>query len=183
MDKKFLGISGQILSGKSSASGFLVAKFKADHLRFSKLIDEILEVLDLPLSRINEQDMGALLKQLFGEEVLSHALVERAKKSDSPIVLFDGLRKKEEVDFLKTLPGFKFIFIKASPEIRYKRMQNRNEKLNESQQTYEQFMESQNHEADKELADLEKYADFVIVNETTPEHLQEQLTKIITLDL
>ncbi|GAC1412617.1 MAG: hypothetical protein NVSMB66_2120 [Candidatus Doudnabacteria bacterium] len=183
MDKRYLGISGPILSGKSSAANFLEEKFKADHLRFSELIDEILDVLDLPNSRINEQDLGVLLKELFGEEVLSNALTERAKSSLSPIVLFDGLRKKQELDFLKTLPGFKFIYIKSSPEKRYQRLLHRNEKINESKQSYEQFLETQNHDADKQMAELEQHADFIIVNESTPQYLEEQLTKILTIDL
>ncbi|MDB4940186.1 MAG: dephospho-CoA kinase [Candidatus Doudnabacteria bacterium] len=181
--KLYLGIAGQLLSGKSSASNFLVQRFKAEHLRFSKLLDEMLDILDLEKNRFNEQQMGVLVKELFGEESLSNALKARAELSEKNVILFDGLRKKQEVDFLRQLPGFKFIYIKASPEIRYQRMRNRKEKVGESEQTYEEFLKSEAHEADKQIAQLEQLADFVISNESTPEQFEALLTRLLTTDL
>jgi dephospho-CoA kinase len=182
-EKLYLGISGRILSGKSSAANFFVSKFKADHLRFSKVLDEILEILDLQKTRVNEQDLGALVKELFGEEVLSRALKVRGQNSQHSVVLFDGLRKKEEVLALKELPNFKFIFIKASPEIRYQRMLQRNEKVGESQQSFEDFLASESHAADKNISGLENLADFVIVNEGTADEFEAQLTKLLSLEI
>jgi len=180
MDKIFIGIAGQILAGKGTATEFFVKQHDGEHLRFSKILDEILTVMDLPISRIHEQTLGVLVKELFGEDVLSKALIERANNSAKKIIVFEGLRKKEELDSLRAaLPGFKLIYLKASPEIRYARMQQRNEKLGESTKTYEEFLESEKHDADKQITDLEGQADFIVPNEGTTEELNAQLEKIL----
>ncbi len=180
MDKKYFGVAGQILSGKGTAAEFFVNTFDAEHLRFSKVLDDILNIMDLPISRINEQTLGVLVKELFGEDVLSKALISRAQKTEKKVVVFEGLRKKEELDSLKAeLPGFKLIYLKAAPEIRYARMQKRNEKLGESTKTYEEFLESEKHDADKQITDLEAYADYIVMNETTKEDFDKALNKVV----
>jgi dephospho-CoA kinase len=179
-NKIYIGITGKLLSGKGTAAGFFVKNYDAEHLRFSKVIDEILDIMDLPITRINEQDMGVAMKELFGEEVYTHALITRAKKSDKKVVVFEGIRKPQELEgFKRELPNFTFIYLKASTEIRYARMQKRNEKVGESTKTFEEFIESEKHEADKMLASLEEQADIVITNESTTEAFEAELSKVL----
>ena len=180
-NKIILGIAGELLAGKSTASDFYIKNFNAELLKFSKLLDEILTVLDLPLNRFNEQEMAICLKSLFGDTVLSHALAELAKKSSSEFILFDGIRQPEEALILKkTLPEFQFIYIQTSLENRYKRMQTRFEKPEDSTQTFEDFKDSQMHKADIQISELKQLADYVVNNDSTLEDFESQLTRIIT---
>ena len=183
MKKVVLGITGELLSGKTTAAAFYVEKFGAKHLRFSKLLDEILDVLGLPIVRKHEQDLAVMLKEQFGDAVLVNALIENARSSGHHFVVFEGIRKKEEIEALRELKGFKFVFIKSSLESRYKRSQQRKEKVGENEETFEQFKERQKHSADADLPSLEQYADFIITNNSSREEFIAQLTKVVAQSL
>lgn len=176
-----LGIAGELLSGKSTAAAFYIEKFGAKHLKFSRLLDEVLSLLNLPFSRQNEQDLGALLKNLFGQEVLTNALANIAKTSGHEIVLFDGIRRVEEAQALKReLPNFKLIYISAGPQIRYDRLLQRREKADEGRpMSLADFLATQEHAADKAITDTKQYADYVIYNDDSIESFEAQLTRVV----
>jgi dephospho-CoA kinase len=178
-NKIILGIAGELLAGKSTASDFYINHFNAQRLKFSQLLDEILTVLNLPLNRFNEQEMAVCLKSLFGDKVLAYALAQSAKKSSKEFILFDGIRQPEEaITLKKILPEFKFIYIQTSLEIRYQRMLKRFEKPEDSTQTFEEFKNSQTHKADIQISELKQLADYVVNNDSTLEDFKTQLTKI-----
>jgi dephospho-CoA kinase len=178
--KIVFGITGELLSGKTTAADFFIKEFNAERFKFSGLLDEVLKILDLPLTRINEQDMGALLKKEFGEDVLVNTLAKRASLTDRQFILFDGLRKPEEVQAIKTqIPGFKLIYIQSQLETRYARLKDRREKPDEHTKTFEEFIESQKHSADASIPLLVKDADFVIHNDSTIESFLSQLRNIV----
>lgn len=185
LDNKTLviGIAGELLSGKSTAAKFFEEKFKAKTFRFSNIINEILDILDLEHTRENQQQLGVVLKEIYGEDVLAHAITERMKTLNDPFILIDGFRKKEEVSVLKQLKNFKFLFIKAPLEMRYKRLKERNEKVGESSTTLEEFVEQQKHGADKDIPELEQYADCVIENTGSVQDLEAKLTSFMTESL
>jgi len=181
--KLILGISGELLAGKSTASDFYIKNFNAKHFKFSRLLDDILNVLNLSLNRFNEQEMSVFLKTLFGDEILAYALAQSAKKSTREFILFDGIRQPiEAVTLKKILPEFQFIYIQTSLEIRYQRMLKRFEKPEDSTQTFEEFKDSQTHKADIQITELKQYADYVINNDSALEDFKTQLTKIATRD-
>lgn len=178
-----IGIAGEILSGKSTATKFFQDRFKAKTFRFSNFINEILDILDLPQTRDNQQLLGVTLKSLYGEDVLSHAIVERMKALNDELILIDGFRKKEEIDNLRQLSNFKLLFIKSPLEQRYARLKERNEKVGEGNATFEEFKVQQHHSADQDLPKLEQYADCVIENTSTVEALEAKLTSFLTESL
>lgn len=178
MAKTYLAITGELVSGKSTAGKFFAEQYNAEHLRFSKVLDNILGILDLPISRDNEQALGLILKRDFGPEVLTKALIMYAQKSDKDLIVFEGVRKPDELKLLKQLPNFHFLYIKTSVEVRYQRMTARHEKVTDTKQTFEEFKKSQEHATDESLRDLEALADFVIDNNGTLDEYKEQLKKI-----
>jgi dephospho-CoA kinase len=178
--KTIIGIAGTQGSGKGTATAFFVEKFRAKHFRFSGILDQILSVLDLPISRENEQELAVLLRENFGEDVLAHALFESVKKSNADVIVIDGFRKVSEIEKIKKLGNFKMIFLRATPEVAYQRMVNRGEKHEEHLKTFEEFQASGSHVSDKDVNGLEQYSDFVIENNGTLEELQAQLTSAFT---
>lgn len=178
-----LGLAGEFLSGKSSAAAFYVDKFSAKRLRFSGILDDILGILDLPLTRDNEQKLGVALRESFGEGVLAYALAKSARFGKKEIFVVDGLRKIEELQVLKQLPEFKLIYIQSTLENRFNRLQQRDEKEGEKYLSKEEFVKSHEHEADKDICKLGQFADFVVENDGSKSNFQDQLTKILTESL
>ena len=127
-NKKYIGISGQILAGKSTAAEFFVGSFKAEFFEFSALLEKLLNLLNLPLIRTNYQNLGEFLRRAYGGDVLAKALVKASKGSSSDILVFGGIRAVEELEAFKKLPDFKLIYISAPEELRYERVLERTEK-------------------------------------------------------
>lgn len=179
-----IGIVGNQLSGKGTAAKFFVEKFKVKHFRFSAILDQVLGVLGLEITRENEQELGKLLREIFGEEALSQALIDSVKKSHADVVVVEGFRKMGELTlFKKEIENFKLIFIHTSPEVAHRRLQTRTEKVGESVKSLEEFHDSRSHHADKDVESLQQYADFVIENEGTLEEFHSNLTSAYTRSL
>ena len=60
-----LGIIGERFAGKDTVAEYLVKKYKAFQIRHSLILDEILNILDLPISRRNEMDIGAAIRSKY----------------------------------------------------------------------------------------------------------------------
>lgn len=171
-----LGIAGEFLSGKSSAAAFYERKFEAKNLRFSQILDTVLGILDLPNSRENEQKLAETLRELYGKDVLVKALLYSTRNHHANLFVFDGIRKKEELEALQKQPNFRLIFIESSLDTRFKRMQGRGEKAGEKEYTKEEFEKLVDHAADKDVKALKNYADFVVKNDGDQLNFESQLT-------
>ncbi|TSC65227.1 MAG: hypothetical protein G01um101477_564 [Candidatus Doudnabacteria bacterium Gr01-1014_77] len=177
--KKYIGISGEILAGKSTAAQFFVESFKAEFFEFSVLLTKLLNLLNLPLTRPNYQNMGEFLRKEYGRDVLAKALVNASEKSDSEILVFGGIRAVEELEAFKKLPNFKLIYISAPEELRYKRVLERTEKKGEEASSLEAFRKAENHPAEKEQDKLMNLADFKVENTGDMETFKKQLTEVL----
>lgn len=183
-EKIIIGIAGELLAGKSTAAEFYIKTYDAKHYKFSRIIDQVLDMLDIPVNRKSEQDMGALMKELYGEGVWANALAMNALHNGHTFLLFDGLRKVEEVLVLKQeLPRFHLVYIDAPLELRYQRSKLRDEKPGENTQNFEQFKASELHAADIDIKRLRDYADHVITNNGTLEEFHLQLSRIVNGEL
>ncbi len=176
--KVFLGIAGELVSGKSTASEFFVNSYNAEYYRFSKVLDKVLDILDLEHTRKNQQDLAVILKDNYGGEVLMNALFLMAEKSDKNFFVLDGFRKPDEVAKLKTQPNSYFLYIETPVEVRYQRMLARGEKVGETVQSFEEFKISQEHAADIDIRNLKSLADFQIQNDGTLEQYHQKLKEI-----
>jgi dephospho-CoA kinase len=176
--KLMIGICGELLSGKSTAASFIIKKYGAKYLKFSGLIAQALEVLNLPQTRENLQDLGSGLKECLGPMVWVDALIAEGKESSENVLLFEGIRKEDEALELQKYQA-KIIFIKAAPEVRYKRSLARFEKPGEEHLTFEQFVEHQKHSADQDIPKVEKIADFIINNNGSQEQFFLEVENIM----
>jgi ABC-type antimicrobial peptide transport system ATPase subunit len=95
MQKLIIGLIGEKLSGKDEVAKYVVAKQNAFHIKFSHLLDEILDVLNLPKTRRNEIDLGLGLRQIFGSDVLYLGLKQRIETSNAQVVVINGIRMDE----------------------------------------------------------------------------------------
>ncbi len=172
-----LGIIGERSSGKDTLSQYLVDQYEAFAISHSKILDEILNILNLPISRRNEIDLGMALRQPFGEGVIARALRKRVLQEQADLIVIHGIRFPHEVDNVKTLNGHP-IFIEAPLEVRYDRAHKRQEKADDNI-SFEQFQAMQQEPTEIGIEALKKDAKFIINNDGTLEHLHQQIDEVM----
>ena len=183
MAKLILGVAGEMGSGKEAVSKHLVNTYKANAHNFSDILKDILNRLHLDITRENFAPLSLMLRKTFGEDVLAKAMYHDSVDDSADIVVVQGIRRIEDMAFLKQLPNFKFIFIDADMELRFKRVCHRKEKANDDSMSFEQFKASHQYETETTIPDLRNYADFMVDNNGAYADLYQQLDEIIKQNL
>jgi dephospho-CoA kinase len=177
--KLLLGIVGEQFSGKDTAADYLKDKHGAFHIRQSHILDEILNVLGLEISRRNEIDLGMALRQVFGTQTVGQAVAKKLAESNKPLEVAQGIRFQEEFDIVRKLGG-KMIYITAPAEIRYQRAMQRQEKTDDRKQTFEQFLETEKTEpTEVGIPGLGAQADMRIDNSGSREDLYKKIDDLL----
>lgn len=177
--KIILGFVGDLAGGKGTICKYLNEKYGANAYRFSTMIRDILDRLYIEQNRKNLQNLSTILRQNFGEDVMSKVIAEDAKNDKNDLVLIEGIRRPTDISYLKENPGFHLIYITADPKIRWERLVKRAENPGDTEKTYEQFLEDEKAEADCLIKDLGKTAEFIINNNGTLEEFYQQMEDII----
>jgi dephospho-CoA kinase len=172
-----IGLIGRIGSGKTAVSEYLQENYGAKEHRFSQILMDILDRLNLPHERANLQKLGKSLRAELGEEVIVNAFKHDLEKDTSEILIVDGIRYENEVNMLKEKNGI-LIFVTASSEVRYERAVARGEK-GEATTTFEQFLESEKAETEKHIEAIKESADYIIDNSGTLDELYKKVDEII----
>ena len=172
-----IGLVGHIGSGKTAVSEYLQEKYGAKEHRFSQILMDILDRLNLPHERAHLQNLGKSLRAELGPDVIVNAFKHDLEKDASEMLIVDGIRYENEVEMLKEKGG-QLIFVTASPEVRYKRAVARGEK-GEAMITYEQFLESEKAETEKHIEMIKDSADYIIDNSGTLDELYKKVDGII----
>jgi dephospho-CoA kinase len=175
-----IGIMGKIGSGKSEASRYIAEKYDGRVFRFSDVLKDILQRLNLELKRENFIALGSALRREFGDGVIAWALKRDILASEAQVVIVDGVRYPEEVEMIRSFENSVLIYIYASQEVRYQRAVKRGEK-GEATISYEEFLKNDSAETEKRIAELAKLADYRIENNGTLEELYAALDSILNV--
>ncbi len=173
-----LALTGEKLSGKDTVAEYLVNKYGAFHVRHSHILDDILRLLDMPISRRNEIDLGMGLRRVFGEGVLNAGLKKRVRESKNNFIVINGFRFQDELANAREL-GAKTVYITAPEELRYQRFLKRQEKADDARQTLEQFRQQEQEPTEVGIPALGAQADFKIENTGTLIQLYGEVDKIV----
>lgn len=179
MDKIIFGLVSQMAGGKETVKKYLEKSYQARSCRFSSIMRDILDRLYLDKSRDNIQKLSTSLRQVYGEDILALTITKEVNNIKAKIVVVDGVRRQADIKYLKELDNFYLIAIEAEAKIRYERLVMRAENIGDSEKTYEQFLADHNKEADKQIPDVMKNADFTINNNGNLEELYQQIDKLV----
>jgi dephospho-CoA kinase len=173
-----IGLIGERLSGKDTVAKYLEDKYKAFHIKYSYILDEILDILDQPKSRRNEIGIGMAMRSVFHEGVLNSAIKKRILNSQAKLKVINGIRFVDEYETVKAL-GAKFIYITAPQDLLYKRFLVRGQKADDSSLTAKEFAALENEPTEIKISQLGEKADFKIENVGSLKELYEKLVEIL----
>lgn len=178
MTQKIIGLTGKMASGKGTVAKRLMKKYGASKYRFSDVLREVLDTLDVEITRTNMQDLSTMIRKRFGEDVLARGVYRKVIGDSHGLIVVDGIRRKQDFKMLKKLPGFRLVYVTAPLEERYKRISQRTENSDDNGKTLEDFKKEQTGEPEMEIANLRKEA-YVIENNGTLEDLENKIDALI----
>ena len=173
-----IGIVGERLAGKDTVADYLASHYEAFHIKYSQILDEILEILDLPKSRRNEIDLGMAMRSAFHEGVLWGAIRKRITVSSAQLKVISSIRFQDEFDSARSL-GAKMIYVTAPEQILYERFLQRKEKADDSRLSAQEFANLDKEPTEVKIAHLGSQCDFTIQNTGTLPELYERVDGII----
>lgn len=177
--KLILGFAGEMASGKGAAAKYFVERHKAATYRFSTILRDVLRRLHLPEDRETLQTLSTLLRGAFGDDVLAKVMFEDARSDTHPLIVIDGVRRLEDVKYLREIPEFKLCYITAPMKTRYERLILRAENPDDKTKTYTQFEKDHEGEPEREISKLEAFALEVIDNSGTFPEFHQALDAIL----
>jgi dephospho-CoA kinase len=178
-NKIILGFVGPIASGKGTACRYLKERYQAETYRFSTMLYDILNRVNIETNRENLQKVSSVLRETFGDDLMAKTIAHDVTQAQSEVVSVDGVRREPDIKYLKQIPGFFLVAINAEPKTRYERLIKRGEKPDDNTKTYEQFLEDDKKEAERQIIGVAAKADFKIDNNGSIEELHNQIEKII----
>ncbi len=174
-----IGILGEKLAGKDELAKYLQDQHGAFYVKYSQIIDEILNILNIPITRRSEIDLGHALRGQFKTNVFWAAMKKRISESWVELKVIGSIRLPDELADAKAL-GAKIIYITAPAELRYDRFMNlRREKGEDGKQTFEEFVAQEQEWTEIQIPQLGARADFKIENTGTLEDLYKKVDEII----
>lgn len=175
-----LGFVGKLCAGKGVSTAFLVEKYGFYYSSCSDRIREEILKRGEEITREKLQEVGGELRQKFGPAVLAKRTWIDICRSEAKKAVVDSIRGKEEVEFLKTIPGFYLVAIEADPRTRFKRMVERG--IKSDPLTWEEFLRTESRDVSQDGRNIEaciEMADFKVENNGTIEELQKKIEKIL----
>lgn len=179
VNKIILGFVGQIASGKGTACQYLKERNGASVFRFSTMLRDVLNRLYLEQSRDNMQNLSLVLRNAFGNDLLAGVIAKDVSAATDDIIAIDGVRREPDIKYLKEIPGFHLVKIEADQKIRWERITKRGENADDNKKTLEQFQHDEQREAELQIAEVAKLAEFAINNNGSLEHLHQQIEGIL----
>ena len=179
MSKIILGLVGEISCGKSTATQYLKSKYNAVTFKFSDSLRDVSNRMHIEQNRANLQLLSTILRQNFGEDLLSKVIAEDVRNADAKIIITEGIRRPSDIEYLKNVPGFKLIAVKADERIRYERLTERSENADDRNKTWEQFQKDGLQEAELQIKAVMDQADFVLDNNGSTEDLHAQIDTLM----
>ncbi len=178
-DKIIIGTVGKIASGKGAITNHVLEKYQATEYRFSDILRDILQRVHLDVVRENFASLSLGLRKYYGQDILAYALAQDIKNDDNKIIVVDGIRRIQDLKYLKEMQEFILVYVDADIKVRYERLIGRNEKQDDKMKTFEEFQNDHELETETSIKELRNIADVTIDNNGTLEELNKQIDKII----
>jgi dephospho-CoA kinase len=175
---KIIAFTGMPASGKSEA--VQLAKDKGiPVIRMGDMVWEETKKQGKPLDDKNVGDIANSMRQKHGMDIWAKRTVEKIRPlKKSQIIVIDGVRNNEEVEYFKKQLGrdFLLVAIDTSTELRKQRLHNR--RRIDDAVTKQSFEERDKRELQWGLQQVIASADIVVTNEVGIDVFKEKIEQI-----
>lgn len=178
MEKVIIGLAGEMGAGKGTVAHYLVDQYGCSAFRMSDMLRDVLKRLHLDISRENMANMSKVIRENFGQDILSRVIANDALESGRSVVV-DGIRRESDIVHLQKMPNFFLVYIEVSLQLRYERLVARAENIGDSTKTFEQFTKEQSSEADGQVSQLKNKAQYILENNGDIQQLYKEVNKIM----
>lgn len=176
--KKVLGLVGKTGSGKDTFFEYIKKNYQDVFcFRFSDPLSEILRIFFKRIKKEDQQWLGFVLRQRFGNDILGKAILKKIKNIKRGIIILNGVRYFKEYKMIKKLGG-KIIYITANSKIRWKRVRKRGEKKDDFI-SYKKFLELEKAKTEIFIPQIGKRADFKIDNSLSKKDFCQKIEKLM----
>jgi len=180
MSKKIIfGLTGEIAAGKDTVAAYLIKKHDAERISFSGMLRDILNRLFLPINRKNLVATSEIIRHEFGQDLMAKVVAEEARHSTKKLICLPNIRRMQDIKYLSKLPGFILVYITADPKIRYQRLINRRENVDDKNKTWAEFVRDHKLPTEVTIPKVAKQANFNINNNGNLKELQLQVEAIL----
>ncbi len=178
MNKKIIGLLGETGSGKDTFGNHIKSKVDSvEVFRFSQPLTDVLGIFFEKIKKEDQQWLANNLRDRFGEDILSKAIVKKIKESQKELVVLNGVRVSEDFNLIKSLGGI-IVYITAPIEERWKRVRLRGEKGDDGA-SFEEFLKIGMGRPEQQIKELGGKADFKIENNGNIEDFEEKIDHLI----
>ncbi len=167
-NKKVVGLSGGLSSGKTTGGEYLKSK-GFTYGRFSMVIDTLIVADGDKPNRALQLKKGDYVNQVFGQRWLCKKLIEYFFM-DKDLIVIDGLRFPEDHAFMREKfgPHFTHIHLHSTSSIR-------KERYNALERNNVPFEEAISHAVERGVDKLSALADVLVENNRNKEYFYKQL--------
>jgi len=176
--KRIIGLTGEMGSGKGTVAHYLVDRYGFMTFRMSDMLRDIMDRLHIPQQRENISKTSAMIRETFGQDIMSRVIAEDARTATTNVVI-DGIRRIEDISHLRDLNDFLLVYIEVDERTRYERLVARNENKGDATKTFEEFQAEQRIEADSRIKELRSVANVVMNNNGELAKLYSEVDEII----
>jgi dephospho-CoA kinase len=179
-NKLIIGLIGEAGSGKDTVGDYLQKKYKAVHYRYHEPLKEALEIFLGP-GNVSRNDLIWLsnnIRARYGNQIISRALKKRIDRIRNGIVVLNGLRIAEDVEFVRSLPDSFIFYVTLDQKKRWERIYGRGER-NDDALSFEKFRKYEKAKTEVQIPKIGKKADFRLKNRGTKEELFAKVDEII----
>ena len=180
-----IGVVGQIAAGKGILVSYLTEKLGFISYSLSSVVHMEIEKRGIKkYTRQMLQDMGDKLRREYGREVLADRIIKAINEQKKGNVVIEGIRNQGDIEFFKKDKNFILIGIKATRELRFKRLLSRGKKWDP--QTYEEFLKVDRRDigvgqnsSGQQVGKCLAYCDYILANNNSVEDLQRKVEKLL----
>ncbi len=180
MNKKIIALVGETGAGKDTFANLAKERFSSVKLlRFSDPLSETLGIFFNKIKKEDQQWLANSLRDRFGEDILMKSLGKKIEEAEEEVVIVNGLRVKEELDFIKYKKGV-VIYITLETKKRWERVKERKEKKDDDV-SFEDFLRIDKGRTERQIKEIGKMADVKIDNEGSVEDLKKEVERVINI--
>ena len=177
--RSYLGVIGEIGTGKGEFAEFMKKRHQALHERYSTRVRALVNRWGIPEARTQLQKIAMDLREHFGDDILTRPILQSVLVSPVRYAVIEGIRLSGDIRDLRRLPDFKLVYITAPIEVCYERLVARGENVGDAAKTFEEYKRDREAPNEVEIAQLGATADYRIDNVGSLEEYRVKIEDVL----